>query len=312
MASPHVAGAVALYLERFPEASPSQITLALLNSATTGLVTNLGTGSPNRLLYATSLQGDVVEVPVEPSPSPSPTTPSPTPVTPTPTPGTPTPTPTPVTPTPEPNVCQELIVNGAFEAGSTGWMQSSSQGFRLICTKESCGAGLQPYQGSGLAWLGGGHNERSRLSQTITIPAGRPAALTYWHWIESEDYCGYDYGFVQVKADNALRELRRYDLCNEKRTSGWVQQTIDLGAYVGKTVLVEFYVATDRTHISSLLIDDVSLQSGATCPVQALAGVQASSAPPVQGDVPSGEWLAEPPQIPRDEATPAGDPVWTR
>ena len=51
MASPHVAGAAALYKQANPSASSTTIRNALVNNATTGVLTNVGTGSPNRLLY---------------------------------------------------------------------------------------------------------------------------------------------------------------------------------------------------------------------------------------------------------------------
>jgi subtilisin family serine protease len=51
MASPHVAGAAALYLSAFPAATPATVTTALLANATVGVVGNAGVGSPNRLLY---------------------------------------------------------------------------------------------------------------------------------------------------------------------------------------------------------------------------------------------------------------------
>jgi subtilisin family serine protease len=51
MASPHVAGAAALYLAAYPSASPATVRNALYNKATTGRLTGIGTGSPNRLLY---------------------------------------------------------------------------------------------------------------------------------------------------------------------------------------------------------------------------------------------------------------------
>jgi subtilisin family serine protease len=51
MAAPHVAGAVALYLQANPAATPAQVSSALVSRATTGVLTNIGSGSPNRLLY---------------------------------------------------------------------------------------------------------------------------------------------------------------------------------------------------------------------------------------------------------------------
>ncbi|MFC8585375.1 S8 family peptidase [Streptomyces sp. NPDC057217] len=51
MAAPHVAGAAALYLAANPTATPAQVSTALTAAATPNVVTNPGTGSPNRLLY---------------------------------------------------------------------------------------------------------------------------------------------------------------------------------------------------------------------------------------------------------------------
>ena len=52
MASPHVAGVAALYKQANPSASAATIRNAIVNGATTNVVTNAGTGSPNRLLYS--------------------------------------------------------------------------------------------------------------------------------------------------------------------------------------------------------------------------------------------------------------------
>lgn len=52
MASPHVAGVAALYKQANPSASSTTIRNAIVNNATTGVVTNAGSGSPNRLLYS--------------------------------------------------------------------------------------------------------------------------------------------------------------------------------------------------------------------------------------------------------------------
>src|SRR5215204_1423691 len=82
MASPHVAGVAALFLETNPGASPANVTAAIINNSTPNKVTNAGTGSPNRLLFSLLTGG-------------------------------PTPTPTP-TPTPVPR--SELLLNRGFES----------------------------------------------------------------------------------------------------------------------------------------------------------------------------------------------------
>jgi subtilisin family serine protease len=51
MAAPHVAGAAAIVLAAHPTWTPQQVRDELVNTATTGVVTNPGTGSPNRLLF---------------------------------------------------------------------------------------------------------------------------------------------------------------------------------------------------------------------------------------------------------------------
>lgn len=51
MAAPTIAGAAALYLSANPTASPSAVATALRSSATSGIVTNLDSASPNLLLY---------------------------------------------------------------------------------------------------------------------------------------------------------------------------------------------------------------------------------------------------------------------
>ncbi|MET7418607.1 S8 family serine peptidase [Dactylosporangium sp. NPDC005555] len=57
MASPHVAGAAALYLGANPNATPAQVRDALVNNGSTGKITSPGSGSPNVLLYTGFIGG---------------------------------------------------------------------------------------------------------------------------------------------------------------------------------------------------------------------------------------------------------------
>ncbi|MGC5033843.1 S8 family serine peptidase [Micromonospora sp. DT229] len=54
MAAPHVTGAAALILANNPTYTPAQVSQALLDNATPGVVTDPGIGSPNRLLHVNS------------------------------------------------------------------------------------------------------------------------------------------------------------------------------------------------------------------------------------------------------------------
>jgi hypothetical protein len=309
MASPHAAGAAALYLAANPDASPAMVATWLTGDATAGRVTSAGTGSPNRLLYTFGIGGSV-------TPTSTPTvTPTPTATT-TPEP-TPTATPTPIpTSTPTPVACTEVIRNGNFEAGAVTWTQSSSQGFPLICDEGHCGAGLEPHSGGVLAWLAGANREKSRVSQVVSIPAGKAATLSMWIRIESEDVCRYDVGYVQVKDGSRLRTLRTYALCASQNTGGWVQDSLDLSQYAGKSIRLDFYAATDSRNVSSLFVDDVSLLSGSNCNVSSLgfAPTAATASVEAAGSVDSeieGEMDVEV-DVPRPEDPPSGPITWQR
>jgi hypothetical protein len=52
MATPHVTGVAALYLQGNPSATPATVASAIVSTATAGKVTSAGTGSPNLLLYS--------------------------------------------------------------------------------------------------------------------------------------------------------------------------------------------------------------------------------------------------------------------
>ena len=63
MASPHVAGAVALYLGANPSASPSQVASAIINNSKSSTLTGIPSGTPNRLLNTQFLLGGTTPPP---------------------------------------------------------------------------------------------------------------------------------------------------------------------------------------------------------------------------------------------------------
>ncbi len=330
MAAPHVAGAVALYLEQHPRALPELVTEAVLANASADYVADAGIGSPNALLYARFAQEESTPAPTEqpteeptdePTEEPAETpadkpanqpteepaeepaqTPAETPLA-EPAPAgmeTPEPPAEPeALPAPPQDEAEELepgvILNGAFEGDASAWVQSSRWGYELICGFTSCGDNLQPHTGDRLVWLGGADLETAQIEQRIILPAGKAALLDYWYRVESEDLCGYDAGQVLVIAGDKNTALRSFDLCRDEQTREWAHDQIDLTPFAGQEITLAFRAETDIFLRSSLFIDDVALFIGANAAEAYLSSVQAATA----NGQPAGEpapWLGILPQ----------------
>jgi hypothetical protein len=122
------------------------------------------------------------------------------------------------------------VQNPGFENGSDGaWTEYSAHSYQLLYS--SADLGLTPHGGDWAAWLGGADSETSA------------------------DACGFDFGEILIN-HTAVYSI---SLCSETNTAGWVNETFDLGAYVGQDVELLIRVETDDSQISSLYIDDVSL-----------------------------------------------------
>jgi uncharacterized repeat protein (TIGR01451 family) len=158
------------------------------------------------------------------------------------------------------------VVNGNFEQGTTGWTEYSTHWLHVIVNTLPVSA----HSGSWATWLGGAHDETSYIQQQVTVPSSQHY-LAYYHWINSEDICGYDLGGVII---NGTTVVDVYDLCSDENTGGWVKHVVNLGAYAGQSVSLQIRIETDSSLVSHLLVDDVSFQASA-------AGVSSSSPAPI-------------------------------
>lgn len=178
----------------------------------------------------------------------------------------------------------QALLNGDFEAGTTGWTEASSHGWRIIVNRNEVDD-LPTHSGIWIAWLGGDDNEVSYIEQTVTVPADRPL-LTYYHAIASEDACGHDFGGVLINGD----VVEVYDLCTDVNSSNWEYHAVNLSAFAGQTVALQIRAETNSSRNSNLLVDDVAFtnvraaRAGVTpvpvdWPVAALANRPSGSAP---------------------------------
>jgi hypothetical protein len=172
-----------------------------------------------------------------PNPTPTPTTPTPTPTAPTP---TPTPTGTPV------------VKNGNFDLGRNGnWQEQSSNGYYLIENS----APINTLSGTYLGWLAGANNETSRLIQRVSLPSG-PLYLNFAYAIGSQETtCTADLGRIFL----GTTRIREYQLCTSKVTNGWVQTSINISSYAGRTLNLQFFAKTNNSRVSNFYIENVSI-----------------------------------------------------
>ncbi|MFJ6382485.1 M4 family metallopeptidase [Kitasatospora sp. NPDC092039] len=174
--------------------------------------------------------------------------------------GTPTPTPTPTstsTPTPNPTPTStstpapggNALVNGGFEQGTAGWTQSDS---------DITNSPLQAtHGGSWYAWMMGyGTSAAESLSQAnITVPATGSPKLTFWLKVSTQEAGPTAYDTLKVKVDGTA--LATYS--NADASAGYVQKTVDLSAYKGRTVKLEFAGTEDPYLATVFLLDDVAI-----------------------------------------------------
>jgi hypothetical protein len=148
------------------------------------------------------------------------------------------------------------FINGDFEAGrDVGWWVYSENNLTIIADHTNFDA----HSGDYFALLGGDDSEHALIRQEITVHLAAPI-LSYYHRVGSEEsLCGYDTASVFVQQES----FAPIELCLEGETDGWTEKRLNLSAYAGQTVEIEFVVVTDDFNLSHWAIDDVALERDA-------------------------------------------------
>ncbi|MFF2094941.1 hydrolase [Streptomyces sp. NPDC058202] len=150
----------------------------------------------------------------------------------------------------------QLLANQGFESGATSWTATSG-----VITDSS---GEAARTGSYKAWLNGyGSADTDTLSQSVTIPSGCSATLSFYLHVDTAETTtstAYDTLKAQVvnSSGTVLGTLATYS--NLNAASGFTQRTFSLGAtYAGQTVGVRFTGTEGSTLQTSFVLDDTAL-----------------------------------------------------
>ena len=167
----------------------------------------------------------------------------------------PTPTPT-VTPTPPAGT--ELLVNGGFEGSVAPWVQSGTGAFYV-------NPGNYPHGGTGYIYYGVNNSVSGQHYQTVAIPASATGTLTFWLNVTSSETTTttqYDKLFVEVRntSGTLLATLATYSNLNKGAAGVYSQKSLNMAAYKGQTVRVQFRSTTDISLTTTFRVDDASLK----------------------------------------------------
>jgi hypothetical protein len=145
----------------------------------------------------------------------------------------------------------QILANPGFESGNTSWTASSG----VINTSSSEPA----HSGSWKAWLDGyGTTHTDTLSQSVAIPAGCHATLTFYLHIDTAESGSTAYDRLTLTTNGTTRAT----YSNVNAASGFTARTFDLSSYAGSTVTIKLTGSEDVSLATNFVVDDTSLNLG--------------------------------------------------
>ncbi|WP_412543453.1 S8 family serine peptidase [Longispora sp. K20-0274] len=295
MASPHTAGAVALYLGVNPNATPQQVRDALVNNGSTGKLTGIMTGSPNVLLYTAFITGTPagpsvtnpgnqstavggsVNLTLQATGGSTPytwgATGLPAGLSIGPNTGTITGSPT----TQGTSNVTVTVTDAANKTGNTSftWTVGTTGGCTPAQLVGNPGfeSGTTPWTantnvigtwsqeaahgGTRYAWLGGqGGSHTDYASQSVTVPSGcATVTLRFWLHIDTAETENVVYDKLTVTLGSGT--VASYS--NLDRATGYTEKVFDVKSFAGQTVTLKFTGVEDQSLQTSFVVDDVTI-----------------------------------------------------
>jgi Zn-dependent metalloprotease len=142
----------------------------------------------------------------------------------------------------------QKLGNPGFESGNTVWTSTSG----IIGQNNANG---EPARGGTWnAWLNGyGTTHTDTLAQSVAIPAGCHASLTFYLHIDTAETTTSSL-FDKLTVTNGTTTLATYS--NLDKATGYVLKTIDLSSFAGQNVSLKFTGVEDSSLQTSFVLDD--------------------------------------------------------
>jgi hypothetical protein len=176
--------------------------------------------------------------------------------------------------TPDTGVCvgttRQLLTNGSFEQGETGWLVSVAGGFPIVYVATGAG-GTAPdviaQSPPNVTWIGGYARADDSISQNITFPASATSmTLTFFYAIVTRELGPIENDAMDVQIMAGAQTLSLAHFGNQNAVSAWTRFSAALpSSLAGQTVTLRFHGTTNPTATTSFYVDTVSVQV-VTCP----------------------------------------------
>jgi uncharacterized protein YkwD len=176
----------------------------------------------------------------------------------------------------------QMVTNGSFESGATGWSQSTANGYSAIETGMA-------HTGTHGAWLCGYNGCKDTLWQTVTVPTTATSlTLTFWVYqqtAETAATCGDEMAAALISLSGA-NISGSSTMCAGASTVGpWIPRTLMVGStalapYRGQQIYLMFQAVSNAANTTSFFVDDVSLDSAGSIAASPTATARPTSTSP--------------------------------
>jgi hypothetical protein len=168
-------------------------------------------------------------------------------------------------------VTRDLITNGAFEQGETGWTVFVAGGFPIVYAANGNGESGTPdiaaQSPPNLTWIGGYNRGDDSITQNIALPASATSmTLVFYYAIVTRETGTTENDVMDVQIMAGAQTVSLAHFSNLDPVGTWTRFSMALpSSLAGQNVTLQFHGTTNANAISSFYVDTVSLQVVA-CP----------------------------------------------
>ncbi len=200
----------------------------------------------------------------------------------------------------------QLLLNPGFESGNVDWSTTPN-----VITDDSAIA----YQGSWLAWLDGYNTpETDTLQQTVSIPAGCTATLTYYLDITTNERSS---GGAKDTLKLTVNGTTEQSFSNLNTTGGYAAETVNLSSFAGSSATILWTSKQTGSRATNFFVDSTALTlsggSGTPTPTPSPTPTPTPTptSTPTHSPTPSPTPTASPTSTPTHSPTPSPTPTAT-